>query len=309
MKRLKKQRPWKMQKLKVQIRMAETKFLFFLGCLIPYRLPSYEVSARKVLGKLGVDLVEMPEFNCCGFPVAPVDYELALSLAARNLCLAEQQNMTVMTLCNGCFGTLNEANKVLKEDKMLRDKINSNLQQIGMEFKGTNNIKHLVHILTEDVGLEKLKEFVKSPLTGLRVAQHTGCHLLRPSKNIGHSDNPEDPIILKKLISVTGAECLDYEDETECCGNTVIGVNEEIPFKISKEKLEHVKASGAQVLVTVCPSCHMMYDFNQPRIEKAFNVSFNLPVLHYTQLLGLAMGLKPEELMLSENRVKPTFLL
>lgn len=289
--------------------MAELECLFFLGCLIPYRLTSYEVSARKVLGKLGVKMVEMPEFNCCGFPVAPVNFDLALSLAARNLCLAEQRNMNIFTLCNGCFGTLNEANRMLKEDKVLRDRINGYLQQVDMEFKGTTSVKHLVHVLTEDVGQEKLKEHVKSPLTGLRVAQHTGCHLLRPAKHVGHGDNPEDPEILKKLIGLTGATCLDYVDETECCGYTVIGVNEEIPFQMAKEKLDHVKSVGAQALVTVCPSCHMMYDFNQPRIEKAFNVSFGLPVLHYTQLLGLAMGFKLEELGLDELRVKPTLLL
>ncbi len=289
--------------------MAELEYLFFLGCLIPYRLASYEVSARKVLGKLGVKMVEMPEFNCCGFPVAPVNFELALSLAARNLCLAEQRKMNILTLCNGCFGTLNEANRMLKEDKALRDRVNRYLQQVNMEFKGTTSVKHLVHVLTEDIGQEKLKEHVKSPLTGLRVAQHTGCHLLRPAKHVGHGDNPEDPKILKKLIGLTGAACLDYVDETECCGNTVIGVNEEVPFQMAKGKLDHVKSVGAQALVTVCPSCHMMYDFSQPRIEKAFNVSFGLPVLHYTQLLGLAMGFKPEELGLDELRVKPTFLL
>jgi heterodisulfide reductase subunit B len=289
--------------------MAELEYIFFLGCLIPYRLASYEVSARKVLGKLGVKLVEMPEFNCCGFPVAPVNFDLALSLAARNLCLAEQRNMNILTLCNGCFSTLNEANNMLKEDKMLRDRVNGYLQQVNMEFKGTASVKHLVHVLAEDVGQEKLKEHVKTPLTGLRVAQHTGCHLLRPAKRVGHGDNPEDPKVLKNLIGLTGAECLDYMDETECCGNTIVGVNEEVPFQMAKEKLDHVKAVGAQALVTVCPSCHMMYDFSQPRIEKAFNVSYGLPVLHYTQLLGLAMGFKPEELGLDELRVKPTLLL
>jgi heterodisulfide reductase subunit B len=289
--------------------MAELEYLFFLGCLIPYRLAGYEVSARKVLSKLGANLVEMPEYNCCGFPVAPVNFDLALSLAARNLCLAEQKNMNILTLCNGCFGTLNEANSMLKEDKALRDKVNGHLQQIGLEFKGTSTVKHLVHVLTEDIGLEKLKEYVRSPLASLRVAQHTGCHLLRPAKRVGHGDDPEDPKLLKKLIGLTGAECLDYMDETECCGNTVIGINEEVPFQMAKEKLEHVKAVGARALVTVCPSCHMMYDFNQPRIEKAFNANFSLPVLHYTQLLGLAMGFKPEELGLDELRVKPTFIL
>jgi heterodisulfide reductase subunit B len=298
-----------MSKPKLGAKMAELEYLFFLGCLIPYRLASYEVSARKVLGKLGVKLVEMPEFNCCGFPVAPVNFDLALSLAARNLCLAEQRNMNILTLCNGCFGTLNEANRMLKEDKMLRDRVNGYLRQLNMEFKGTTSVKHLVHVLTEDIGQEKMKEHVKSPLTGLRVAQHTGCHLLRPAKRVGHGDNPEDPKTLKNLIGLTGAECLDYLDETECCGNTVVGVNEEVPFQMAKEKMDHVKAVGAQALVTVCPSCHMMYDFSQPRIEKAFNASYGLPVLHYTQLLGLAMGFKPEELGLDELRVKPTILL
>jgi heterodisulfide reductase subunit B len=289
--------------------LAELEYLFFLGCLIPYRLVSYEVSARKVLSKLGVKLVEMPEFNCCGFPIAPVNFDLALSLAARNLCLAEQKNLNILTLCNGCFGTLNDANRLLREDRALAEKTNSYLQQVGMEFKGTVTVKHLVHVLTADIGLENLKKYVTKPLTGLRVAQHSGCHLTRPAKHVDHGDNPEDPRMLKDLIRLTGAECVEYMDETECCGNTIIGVNEEIPFLIAKEKLDHVKAAGAQALVTVCPSCHMMYDFNQPRIERAFNVEFGLPVLHYTQLLGLAMGLPAEELGLNELRVKPTVLL
>jgi len=289
--------------------MPELEFLFFLGCLIPYRLSSYEVSARKVLGELGVKLVEMKDSNCCGFPMAPVDYDLALSLAARDLCLAEEQGLNVLTLCNGCFGTLNEANRALKEDKLLRDRINGYLKEVDMEFDGTVEVKHLVHVLAEDIGFERLKKLVKNPLMSLRVAQHTGCHLMRPAKRIGHSDNPEDPKTLKDLIGLTGAECLDYVDETECCGNTIIGVNEEVPFWIAKEKLDHVRAVRAQALVTVCPSCHMMYDFNQPRIERAFNSEIGMPVLHYTQLLGLAMGFAPGELGLDELRVKPTDLL
>jgi len=289
--------------------MAEHEYLFFLGCLIPYRLSSYEVSARKVLGELGVKLIEMQGCNCCGFPMAPVDFDLALSLAARNLCLAENRNLDILTLCNGCFGTLNEANRILKEDKSMRDRINGYLGKVGMEFEGSIAVKHLVHVLAEDISFEKVKESVKSPLIGLRVAQHTGCHLVRPAKHIGHSDDPEDPKMLKDLISLTGAECLDYMDETECCGNTIIGVNEEVPFQIAKEKLDHIKAVGAQALVTVCPSCHMMYDFNQSRIERAFNSKIGIPVLHYTQLLGLAMGFEPEELGLDELRVKPTELL
>ncbi|TET65078.1 CoB--CoM heterodisulfide reductase subunit B [Candidatus Bathyarchaeota archaeon] len=288
--------------------MTELKYLFFLGCVIPYRLPSYEVSARKVLEKLGVELVEMPEFNCCGFPMDPINHDLMLTLAARNLCLAEKQNLNILTLCNGCFGILNDANKTLKEDKEIREKINGHLKEIGMEFKGTIEVKHLVHALTEDVGLEKIKDAVKKPLTHLQVAQHTGCHIVRPAKHVGR-DDPENPTMLKNLIKLTGAECLDYMDETECCGNPIIGVNEEVPFQLVREKLEHVRAVKAQALVTVCPACHMMYDLYQTRIERVFDEKFGLPVLHYTQLLGLAMGFTPEELLMNALRVKPTEIL
>jgi len=290
--------------------MSEEKprYLLFLGCVIPYRLSSYEVSARKVLTRLGVELVEMPEYNCCGFPIDPLDHYLALTLAARNLCIAEREKLNILTLCNGCFGTLNKANKTLKEDKEERERINKYLAEFGMEFKGTIEVKHLVHVLAEDVGFEKIKDSVKKPLSSLRVAQHTGCHLVRPKKLI-EKDDPENPTLLKELIKLTGAKPLDYMDEAECCGNPIIGVNESIPFQMAKEKLEHIRAVGAQALITVCPFCHMMYDLNQPRIERAFNEKFNIPVLHYPQLLGLAMGFTPEELLLNELRVKPADLL
>jgi len=115
--------------------------------------------------------------------------------------------------------------------------------------------------------------------------------------------------MLKELIRATGAECLEYEDEDECCGNPIIGVNEEIPLQLAREKLEHVKAAGAQALITVCPFCHIMYDLNQSRIERKFGLRLGIPVLHYPQLLGLAMGLQPDELALNELRVKPDELL
>jgi heterodisulfide reductase subunit B len=289
--------------------MPETKYLLFLGCVIPYRLSSYEISARKVLEKLGVELVEMPEFNCCGFPMDPINHDLMLTLATRNLCLAEKQGLNVLTLCNGCFSILNETNKMLKEDKNLREKVNGYLKEIGMEFKGKVEVKHLVHVLLEDVGFEKIKDAVKKPLTNLRVAQHSGCHIVRPAKYVNHGDDPENPTMLKNLIRLTGAECLDYMDETECCGNPIIGVNEEVPFQMAREKLDHIRAVKAQALITVCPFCHMMFDLNQPRIERAFNEKFGMPVLHYPQLLGLAMGFTPEELALNELRVKPSELL
>ena len=285
------------------------KYLVFLGCITPYRFSSYELSARKVLEKLGVELVENPEFNCCGFPMSSINQDLMWALAARNLCLAEKQNLNILTLCNGCFSTLNETNRALTEDKKLKDIVNEYLKDIDLEFKGAIEVKHLVHVLSEDVGFEKIKDSVKKPLTNIRVTQHSGCHIVRPAKYVHHGDDSENPTLLKNLIRITGAQCLDYIDEAECCGNPIIGVNEAIPFRIAKEKLEHIRAVGAQALITVCPYCHAMYDLNQPRIEQISNERFGIPVLHYTQLLGLAMGFTPEDLALNELRVKPTELL
>jgi len=278
------------------------KYLLFLGCVIPYRISSYEISARKVAAKLGIELVEMPEYNCCGLPLDPVSHEIMLTLAARNLCIAEQKGLNIMTLCPGCAGTLRKVNKTLKEDKKMREEVNRFLKEIGMEFKGTIEVKHLMQVLAEDVGFEKIKNAVKRPLIQLQVAEHNGCHVLRPVKYIGF-DDPENPTILKRLIEVTGAKCLDYMDETECCGAPIIGVNDQIPLQLAREKLDHIKAVGAQAMITVCPFCHMMFDINQPRIERAFNETYGIPVLHYPQLLGLAMGFTPDELALKELRV------
>ena len=282
--------------------MPELKYLLFLGCAIPYRVVSYEISARKVAAKLGVELVEMPDYNCCGLPLDPADHDIMLTLAARNLCIAEKQGLNIMTLCPGCAGTLRKVNKILKEDKNLRETINEYLKDTGLEFKGTIEVKHLMQVLAEDVGMVRIKEKIQKPLSNLSVAEHNGCHVVRPQKLIGF-DDPENPTILKNLIEVTGAKCLDYMDKTECCGAPIVGVNDKIPLSLARDKLSHIKAVKAQALITVCPFCHMMFDSNQSRIEKMFNETYGMPVLHYPQLLGLAMGFTPEELAMKELRV------
>ena len=282
--------------------MAELKYLMFLGCAIPYRVSAYEISARKVLQKLGVELVEMPEFNCCGLPLDPVSHETMLLLAARNLAMAEQKGLNIIALCPGCAGTLKKVGKMLKEDKALREEINKHLKEAGLEFKGTINAKHIMQVLTEDVGMDKIKKAVVKPLTMVKVAEHNGCHILRPKEYIGF-DDPEDPQTLKTLIEATGATCLDYLDETECCGAPSVGVNDKIALQLARDKLNHIKKVEAQALITICPFCHIMYDTNELRIEKMFNEVYGIPVLHYPQLLGLAMGMSPEELAFNELRV------
>ncbi|HSV49953.1 MAG TPA: CoB--CoM heterodisulfide reductase iron-sulfur subunit B family protein [Candidatus Acidoferrales bacterium] len=280
------------------------KYLFFLGCSIPYRVSSYEISSRKVLAKLGIELVEMPEFNCCGLPFDPVSHETMLILAAKNLAIAEHQGLNILTLCPGCAGTLKKVNKILKADKAQRDIVNQHLKEVDLEFKGTLEIKHLLQLLKEDIGIEKIKTAITRPLTDLKVSEHNGCHILRP-KVYFDFDDPEDPQTLKMLIEATGATCLDYIDETECCGAPSVGVSDKVALQLARDKLSHIKQVQAQALITVCPFCHIMYDTNELRIEKTFNEVYGIPILHYPQLLGLAMGLTPDELAFSELRVNP----
>ena len=282
--------------------MAEQEYLMFLGCAIPYRVSAYEISARKVLKKLGVKIVEMPEFNCCGLPLDPISHETMLILAARNLAMAEQKGLDIVALCPGCAGTLKKVNKMLKEDKALREEINKHLREAGLEFKGTVNAKHIIQVLIEDVGLEKIKNAVVNPLTKVKVAEHNGCHILRPKEYIGF-DDPEDPKTLKILIEATGATCLDYLDETQCCGAPTVGVNDKIALALARDKLNNIKKVDAQALITICPFCHIMYDTNELRIERMFNEAYGIPVLHYPQLLGLAIGIPAEELAFNELRV------
>jgi heterodisulfide reductase subunit B2 len=288
--------------------MPNSKYLIFLGCAVPYRVSAYEISARKVLAKLGVELVEMPEFNCCGLPLDPVSHETMLILAARNLALAEQKGMNIITLCPGCAGTLKKVNKILKQDKDLKEQINAHLKESGLEFKGTIETKHLLQVLKEDIGVENIRKAVVKPLSMLKVAEHNGCHILRPKEYIGF-DDPEDPQTLKMLIEATGATCLDYVDETECCGAPSVGVSDKVALQLARDKLSHVKQVDAQALITICPFCHIMYDTNELRIEKMFNEVYGIPVLHYPQLLGLSLGMAPEELAFGELRVNASKLL
>jgi len=286
----------------------ENEYLFFLGCAVPYRVASYEISSRKVLQKLGVKLSEMPDFNCCGLPLDTISHETMLTLASKNLAIAEQTGLKIITLCPGCAGTLKKVNKVLKEDKALREQINGNLREAEMEFKGSVETKHILQFLIEDIGVEEIKKKIVNPLSNLKVAEHVGCHLLRPKEYIDF-DDPEDPKVLRTLIEITGATCLNYMNETECCGAPSVGVNDKIALMLARDKLDHVKTVGAQALITSCPFCHIMFDTNELRIERMFAEKYGIPILHYPQLLGLAMGMTPEELAFKEHRVDTSKIL
>jgi heterodisulfide reductase subunit B len=285
------------------------KYAFFPGCLAPVMARQFELSARKVAKKLGVELIDLEDFACCGFPIRSVDQETALLLAARNLSVAEDAGMDVCTICTGCASTLAEASKELTHNDGLRTKVNEKLKKIDRAYKGESQVKHFVRVLHEDIGPKKIKNKVKNDLDGLKVASHYGCHYLKPSDVFDEFENPEFPRTLDDLVSALGAETVEYEDKTQCCGGVILDVDDNIALAMAQRKLDHIKAVGANAMVLMCPLCGSMYDRNQRVIERRFSAAYDLPVLYYPQILGLALGMNPKELGLEMNRVKTSDLL
>lgn len=285
------------------------KYAFFLGCLAPVMARHYELSARKVAKKLGVELVDVEDFACCGFPIMSVDRETALLMAARSLSVAEGLGLDICTVCNGCASTLTEASKELMHNDRLREKVNEKLQKIGRTYKGNVKVKHFARVLYEDVGPEKIKSQVKNSLEGLKLASHYGCHYLKPSDVYDKFEDPEFPRSLDELISALGAETVEYEEKMQCCGGVILDIDDKTALAMTQRKLDHVKVAGVDAIILICPLCGSMYDRNQRVVERRFNVAYNMPVLYYTQVLGLALGLDPMSLGFDLNRVKTSDLL
>jgi heterodisulfide reductase subunit B len=286
------------------------RFAFFLGCTVPARSRNYEMAVRKVAEVLGIEFVDIGDFSCCGFPMKAVSQETTLLMAARNLCLAEEKGLdTICAICSACTSILTEASHELNKHKELRDRVNEKLKEIKHEYKGTIKVRHFNRILYQDIGVDKIKSKIKKDLGAFKIAPHYGCHYLKPSEIYDHFDDPENPKSLRELIEVTGAKSVDYQNYMQCCGGAVIAINEEVSLAVSKEKLDNIKAAGADAITLVCPFCNVMYDSNQKSIEAAFEVQYNIPVLYYPQLLGLAMGFDPKDLGLQMNVVKTKELL
>ena len=280
------------------------KYAFFVGCTTLSRLPGYEKSARKVAEKLGVELLDMPGSGCCGTTyLETLDHKTGLAVAARNIAIAEEMGLDVVTICNGCTEVLTKANRELKENPKLRAEVNEVLAEAGKEFKGTVEVKHYVRMLKEDVGLDAIQEKMEKSFRGLKVASHYGCHMLKP-KEILMSDDPENPTVLDDLVATTGAEPRDYPNTLECCAGPVMGVRENVTWSVGLDKVKMVKQYG-DALVTACPFCYLTYERCQLMQEE----NPNLPVLHIPQLLGLAMGLDTDELGIGHNKVPSTVVL
>jgi len=250
------------------------KYAYYPGCSSTSTEKEYDESTKAICKVLDIELVEVPDWNCCGATDGVYSFKplYSIALAARNLAITSKMQMDIVTPCSACYFTLNRTNKILREGVRARKKtkVNEALANIGFNYHGSVRVWHLADILLSDIVLHKIKEKVKIQLTNLNVASYYGCYLVRPPE-ICNFDDPEHPTRLK----------------------------------MSKDILLSAKNSGANCLATACPLCHFNLDARQKDIESRFDIKINLPVLHFTQLVGLAFGIEPKQLGLQRNCVSP----
>jgi heterodisulfide reductase subunit B len=281
-----------------------TKYAIFLGCTIPARQPNYEISARKTLEKLDVELVDLEGHTCCcPPPIQSINLESSQAVAAYNICLAEEAGLDIVALCNGCFESLAMTNAALKKDPELKSHINEVLAKVGKEFKGTIEVKHFLQVLMDEIGLEKIKENVVKPLSSLKVAPFYGCHSLRPSKLL-QFDDPERPQMLENLLNALGAEPVEYRNKLKCCGGLLKGISDDTALELAREKLINTSKAGADCISTLCPFCFVALDIGQLQVKSKFNEVYDMPILHYSELIALALGVNPDELALRSHKIK-----
>jgi heterodisulfide reductase subunit B len=278
------------------------KFALFLGCHIPVRLSQYDTSTRAVLGRLGVGLADIKQFNCCGYPIRNLDHKTFVLAAARNLALAERSNLNILSLCKCCFGSLKKADHLLKQNASLREEINGILKKEDLQYRGDVEVKHLLSLLFHEVGIGAIKEKIEKPFSGLNIATHYGCHALRPSQIVAF-DDPVAPTIFDQLVEATGADSISWSAKLDCCGAPLWGINDDLSMDLTEKKLRDGKQSGADYLCAACTYCHIQFDTVQKMIISSRGNNLNLPSVLYPQLLGLSMGLDRKALGLSMNQL------
>ncbi len=275
------------------------KYAFFPGCVLEGAAKENYIATTAIAKALGIELVEIPGWTCCGAShVQDVDDLAATAINARNIALAEQLNMPLLTVCNTCTLMLRKAKAKLDDGQ--KEKVNGILAKAGLTYQGTSEITHLLWVLLKDYGLDKLEAAVKRPLKNLKVAGYYGCHILRPPALMDFEDyaNPQS---LEKLITALGAQPVEFDHRLKCCGFHATYTAEQDMIAITGQTNQSAVNAGADCMVTPCPLCQMSLDMNQPEGQTAVGCHQEIPVLHLAQVVGLALGLTPEQLGLNRH--------
>jgi len=275
---------------------------FFLGCNVPTQVYNYEASVRKIADAFEIKLVDIMDFGCCGELTEAMDYYTSVVFSARNIALAEKENLSILTLCNGCFSSLNKAIFVLR-DSHLRSRVNETLKKIGLSYKGKSRVFHFHQLMYDIVGSSKVKEKVVFDLNNVSVSCHNGCHILRPS-DILRFDGPENPRKLEELVALTGARIVKPMGIEQCCGSVLSLCDLDAAQTLAIESIE--RKGKVDAIVVGCPFCFKQFDIGQVVARKKFNKELNIPILFYAELLGLALGFDAKDLGLNVIHKIPT---
>lgn len=278
-------------------------YSYFPGCSLEATAREYDMSTREVFKALGLELQEIEDWNCCGATsVTAISKITAAALPARSLAIAEKKDQDVVAPCNACFHKLKKATKRLADDEHLKKSVNEVLgEEEGIHYTGKNRIRHAIDVLVNDAG-DGIKSSVKKPLSKLKVVPYYGC-LITKAPQFMEFENPDRPMILDRLLEMLGAEVIDFDMKTKCCGGPVVMTQEAVAMKLAGDILKRAKELGADAIAVTCPMCHFNLDSKQADVEGHLGEEFHMPILYFTQLAGLAMGLEPVKLGLHMNIV------
>jgi len=275
------------------------KISVYWGCLTLTSEYACELSTRKVLSELGIELEELSEYTCCGHPMKSINLTAALYLAARSMALAEKNKTEILiSPCSKCYETFKWAEDLLKKDESLKKKIDNILKEENLSYNGEISIIHMIDLLYDYVGVEKLKEKIKFEFEGLKVAAHPGCYAFRIDGKTGLKRISK----FDALIEVLGANSIYYAGKLDCCGGNLRPSRPEAALTLAGEKLNSAIEFGAGCLVDFCPHCHEMLDYRQEEASATIGKKLKIPVIYYMQLLGISFGIKPEELGIQLNK-------
>ena len=279
------------------------RFAYYPGCSARTTCAELNAATHLVAARLGLELVPIESATCTGArELRAVDPTGFFTLNLRILALAEREDLPLMTVCNTCTLNLLDAHVAFLEEPGLGETVNARLRTEGLRYSGRTRISHFLWALYEDIGLDRLAKLVVKPLTGLTVAAFYGCHITRPPMRYGFVDSRNN-IALERLAELLGCEPIDYSGRTECCGFHTAAHDERVAIKLTGQHIKSAKSSGARTMVTPCPLCHTVLDGFQREIEKDMGEKLDMPVLHLPQLVGLALGLTPEELRIDRHIV------
>jgi succinate dehydrogenase / fumarate reductase cytochrome b subunit len=284
------------------------KVAYYKGCLASLSAKELDTSTQALAPLLGIELEELETVTCCGAgDIHEAEPDFYLHLNARILAYAEATGAeTLMTVCNVCTLNLRQANAMLSNDDELRGRVNENLRSVGVPaYSGKIEVRHLLWEIAEGPGYELLKEAAHKGLKGLRVAPFYGCQILRPSKLLGFED-PDRPWSLERIIEACGGEAVDYPAKIKCCGFPIIQAREETALGELIQPIEQASEAGADAIVTPCPLCHLSLDAWQSKLKATTGKDFRMPILHLSQLVGVAAGLEESELKFKRHVVPVT---